>query len=154
MEVITYVLENWLSIASIIAFFTLLLALLAIYVQIKTCNMQLSAQSYISYTQKYDSLIESIPGSYWEKKDEENFTFPVDNEALRKKLHGYFQLCCQQFYLQHNNFINDSIWKMWKREIAENLSQNSMRLFWDNNEKKYYKNYPEFEDFVKNVQDD
>lgn len=146
-----FLLENWPDVGTVIALFTVFAALLAIYTQIRTSNRQLNAQSYISYTQKYDSIIESMPDDFWENRDKEGFSFPLENELLRKKLHSYFQLCCQQYYMHNNKLISYKIWKMWKTEIDYNLSLDSLKKVWLENEIEYFGNYREFKKYVNDL---
>ena len=162
MEIFITYIKPALQVGNLILLGMLLVAIWQVRILIKTNNEQISnqtkeinvqtqqmyAQTYIAYTEKYDSIIEKIQYDYWKKREESDFLFPEYDGNLRVHLHNYYQLCCQQFYLNHFSLISEKIWKKWEVEIVHNLSLNSLKTYWNNEEGEYFKLYPEFKEYV------
>lgn len=141
-----------MGVADIIALIAITVTLFGLLVAIRGNNKQLSAQSFIAYTEKYDSLIEEMPNEVWNNRNVKDYPFPDNDDDLSKKLHAYLHLCSQEFYLYIKGLVEVQVWKIWEIEIEHNLCSPLLVKEWPKHS-EYFKLYPEFHEYVQRVQD-
>jgi len=139
------------TITTVAAFGGVCVALFAISKNIKCSNKQLSTQAFISYTTKFDDLkTHDLPE--WRKRDTLEFKPKEGVDELAQALNAYLHLCCQQFYLNENEMIQQAIWILWEREIDYNLKTRLVRSYWEEYGASDFERYRGFTGYVGRVQ--
>lgn len=130
---------------------TLAIAVLAILVAIRGVSRQLSAQSFISYTNKFDHLtIHDF--DEWKYRNETDYPMVNCKKKLDRALTAYLHLCCQQFYLLRNHMVAGDVWDIWEKEIESNLRSQLMVTYWNGQPAEYFELYPKFKKYVDCIQ--
>jgi hypothetical protein len=117
---------------------------------IKSHNKQLSAASFIACVNKYDSIVAEFPIDYWYHRYDKDYPEPEDTEELRRTSLKYFHLCAQEFYMQKEGFVDQSVWEIWKRELKPNIRTKLLRREWIRS-REQFKVYEKFADYVDKV---
>lgn len=130
---------------------TLAVAVVAILFGIRGIGRQLSAQSFISYANKFDGL-DIHDFDEWRRREEIEFSSVKDNKKLDKALNGYLHLCCQQYYLLQKRMITGDVWDIWEKEIESNLHSMLVATYWKDQMAEYFEFYPKFKKYVDCIQ--
>lgn len=121
--------SDWISLGSAIAtFLGVLVAIVALWKQMRKLSEQLMIQQFSDYTKRYQEIILHFP----ENINEANFllsTHPENTRTMRY-MRAYFDLCFEEWYLNQRSLIDKEIWKVWKSGMEAALSKSAFRQAW------------------------
>jgi len=109
---------------------TVLIPLIAIYLQYRLMNKQLMIQNYAEYTKRYQSIVINFP----ENINEKDFSYDSLNDEIRNKtmryMRAYFDLCSEEFFLKSMNLLNKKIWKEWESGMRYAFTKTAFQSAW------------------------
>lgn len=121
--------SDWISLGSAVAtFLSVIVAITAIWLQIKKLNNQLIIQQFSDYTKRYQEIILHFP----ENINEQSFDFstaPNKNITMRY-MRAYFDLSFEEWHLNQRKMIDSETWKVWEGGIKTALSKTAFSNAW------------------------
>ncbi|HEU0283278.1 MAG TPA: hypothetical protein VFQ99_05800 [Gallionella sp.] len=97
--------SDWINLGSAIAtFLGVVVAAVAIWLQMKKLNNQLLIQQFSEYTKRYQEIILHFP----ETINEPTFDFAADQNrnCTMRYMRAYFDLCFEEWYLKQRELID------------------------------------------------
>lgn len=110
---------------------------------------QWNIETFLAYTQRYESLIESFPEYFLRFKYDK---LPSKSPELTKSLTKYLNLSQEEFYLWRKGYLDEAIWTVWESEIKRTLRSPLFRREWSELKSEF--SYKDFVRFVDMVQDE
>lgn len=121
--------SDWISLSSAIAtFLGVVVAAVAIWLQISKLNNQLLIQQFSEYTKRYQGIILNFP----ENINEPSFDFASDTnrDLTMRYMRAYFDLCFEEWYLNQRKLIDSETWKIWEGGMRTALSKTAFINAW------------------------
>jgi hypothetical protein len=118
-----------ISIGDLIALITVIIAVFALWSQIKGVNQQLFIQNYSEYTKRYQEIIIQFP----EKINELEYNLApsnLDYDKTMRAMRQYFDLCFEEYFLNKNKKLDAIIWESWKNGMLFAFSKTAFRTAW------------------------
>jgi len=121
--------SDWIALGSAAAtFLGVVVALVAIWLQIRKMNQQLTIQQFSDYTKRYQEIILRFP------EDINTPTFRVNGhasyESLMRNMRAYFDLSYEEWYLNGRGLIDGRIWDAWEDGMRAAMSKPAFRQAW------------------------
>jgi len=118
-----------MDISDYIALTAALIAIAALFWQIRTSNQQSKMQTFLVYTQRYQDILLNLPSGI-EASDFDMADGVEDKEVFLRYLRAYFDLCSEQFYLHEKGFIDDKVWALWQGGMRDSLKKPAFKQAW------------------------
>ena len=121
--------SDWISLGSAIAtFLGVVVAAVAIWIQIRKLNEQLMLQHFADYTKRYQEIILKFP----ENINEASFVLASNQEApcIMRQMRAYFDLCFEEWYLNQRKLLDKEIWNVWKCGMEAAISKPAFKQAW------------------------
>jgi hypothetical protein len=121
--------SDWISLGSAIAtFLGVVVAIVALWKQMRKLSEQLMIQQFSDYTKRYQEIILHFP----ENINEANFVLAShpENTSTMRYMRAYFDLCFEEWYLNQRRLIDKEIWKVWKGGMEAALSKPAFKQAW------------------------
>ncbi|RJQ48993.1 MAG: hypothetical protein C4528_01510 [Gammaproteobacteria bacterium] len=121
--------SDWISLGSAVAtFLGVVVAAVAIWVQIRKLNEQLMLQHFADYTKRYQEIILQFP----ENINEASFVLAShpDYSRTMRQMRAYFDLCFEEWYLNQRKLLDKEIWNVWKSGMEAALSKPAFKQAW------------------------
>lgn len=137
-------------IAQVATAISVIVAVISIRSAVKTNRRQMNVQVLMTYSERYERIMESFPESAFRSRfnvDE----LPPESEQLTLAILRYLNMCSEEFYFWQSKYIDDRVWKIWEHELKRMLSSNLVVREWQKLEQEF-QSYPEFLAFVKGAQ--
>lgn len=141
-------LEIAVQIASIV---TLVLTAGALLFGLWSFRKQINCQVYLAYADRYEKIMGAFPKGALKTRLRLGDTLPERSEELSICLLRLLNLCSEEFFLYRTGFISKKIWAVWGPEIEMTLRRPMITREWER-VRIEFKAYPEFFNFVENVQ--
>ena len=120
---------DWIGLGSASAtFLGVVVALVAVWLQMRKMNQQLTIQHFADYTKRYQEIILRFP------EDVNTPTFQVNGhagyESLMRNMRAYFDLSFEEWYLNSRGLIDARIWSVWQGGMRAAMSKTAFRQAW------------------------
>lgn len=121
---------NWgeITIANIIFLFAPVVAIVALWLQMRALKKQLWLQNFSEYTKRYRDIILNFPENINTAKLED-YPF-VEKEQTLRHMRVYFDLCAEEFYLHEKKHIKDDLWNEWEAGMRVAFSKPAFQDAW------------------------
>jgi hypothetical protein len=107
-------LSNWLTAIGVMAAVASgIAALLAVIIQLRIFNKQLTIQIYSDYTKRFQEVVLSLPESAFDAKFK--LSQGPDYDRLMVAMRIYFDLCFEEWHLHERKLVNEDIWRVWRK---------------------------------------
>jgi len=121
--------SDWISLGSAVAtFLGVVVALVAVWLQLRKMNQQLTIQHFADYTKRYQEIILRFP------EDINTPSFQVSGhanyESLMRCMRAYFDLSFEEWYLNERNLIDPCIWSIWRGGMQAAMSKAAFQQAW------------------------
>ena len=132
-----------------IAIIAAAIAVSALFWQMHQSNKQSRMQTFLTYTQRYQDVMGSLPAGIESKAFKPSNDVLVNEENL-KWLRAYFDLCSEEHYLYTEKLINKSVWALWRGGMKDALRNPAFLWAWEElQEDAYY--HGEFADLINGL---
>ena len=105
-----------------------LVALVAVLLQLRKMNQQLTIQHFSDYTKRYQEVILRFP------EDINVPTFVVKGNpgyaALMRNMRAYFDLSFEEWYLHRRDLVDPHIWSVWRGGMQAAMSKPAFQQAW------------------------
>ena len=121
--------SDWISLGSAVAtFIGVIVAIIAIWLQMKKLNNQLIIQQFSDYTKRYQEIILHFP----ENINEQSFDFSTDpnKNTTMRYMRAYFDLSFEEWHLNQRKLIDTETWNVWEGGIKTALSKAAFNKAW------------------------
>ena len=121
--------SDWISLGSaIVTFLGVVVAAVAIWIQMRKLNEQLMLQHFADYTKRYQEIILKFP----ENINEANFVLASNKEAscIMRQMRAYFDLCFEEWYLNNRKLLDKEIWILWKSGMEAAILKPAFKQAW------------------------
>jgi len=121
--------SDWISLGSAVAtFLSVIVAIIAIWLQMKKLNNQLIIQQFSDYTKRYQEIILHFP----ENINEQSFDFSTDpnKNTTMRYMRAYFDLSFEEWHLNQRKLIDSETWNVWEGGIKTALSKTAFKNAW------------------------
>ena len=121
--------SDWISLGSAVAtFLGVVVAAVAIWIQIRKLNEQLMLQHFADYTKRYQEIVLQFP----ENINEATFVLESHPDYSRTMRHmrAYFDLCFEEWYLNQRKLLDNEIWNVWESGMETALSKSAFKQAW------------------------
>jgi hypothetical protein len=142
--------SDWIALASAIAtLLGVLVAVVALWMQLAKLNQQLTLQHFADYTKRYQEIVLRFP------EDVNEPTFKVvgreDYPPTMRAMRAYFDLCFEEWYLHERKFIDQRIWAVWRGGMSTALSKPAFQQAWEliNKDTDFGKSFENFIDCLQ-----
>jgi hypothetical protein len=105
-----------------------LIALVALWTQLKKLNDSLTIQQLSDYTKRYQEIILNFPEDINEQEFDLN-TRSDYNHTMRY-MRAYIDLCFEEWYLHQRGLIDKQTWKSWEEGIRASFTKPAFRDAW------------------------
>ncbi len=109
---------------------------------------------FLEYTRRFDDISKSFPVSFrtsLSPADEKIQSAKLEaDEELQHAILRYFNLCCEEHYLNANMFVTTEIWDLWSQSIKEILKNKLFLSAWQRN-REHYEMLPDFVSFMDQI---
>jgi len=121
--------NNWLAALGVAAAVVSgLAALVAVVMQLRLFNKQLTVQIYSDYTKRYQEIIGRFP------EDINDAGFELhgrsDYDQVMRAMRMYFDLCFEEWHLHRQKLIGAAIWSVWDAGLKTALSKPAFAQAW------------------------
>jgi hypothetical protein len=105
-----------------------LVAVVALWIQLGKLNQQLMLQHFTDYTKRYQEIILQFP----EDINKASFVLASHPDYARtmRQMRAYFDLCFEEWYLNQHKLINKDVWDVWKNGMEAALSKPAFKQAW------------------------
>lgn len=117
---------------------------------VKSYNQQMNTQVFLTYTQRFDQIMESFPEDAWIVRLDLD-KLPEPSPKLSKAALKYLNLCAEEYYLLQKKLLAEDVWKIWEDELKRTLQSPLFLREWKELSKEF-EAYPEFSQYLENVQ--
>jgi hypothetical protein len=121
--------SDWIGLGTAVAtLIGVLVAIVAIWLQLRKLNQQLMLQHFADYTKRYQEIILRFP------EDINTPTFQVkphsNYESLMRNMRAYFDLSFEEWYLNSRRLIDACIWSVWQGGMKAAMSKPAFQQSW------------------------
>lgn len=95
---------------------------------------QLRYSYFADYAKRYSQIMEEMPADVFLPGDTDLIEMTEDHY---KAMSRYFDLCCEEHFLNTKGRIDPSVWDDWKEGIETNMSKAVFKKAWKEMEKNY-----------------
>ncbi len=104
-------------------------SILALIWQRRKLNRQRTLRHFSEYTKRYQDIILQFPQDINRRgfvlTDREDY-----GQRIRR-MHAYFDLCFEQWYLYRKRLINAKVWRPWKEGMTTAMSRKVFQQAWE-----------------------
>jgi len=121
--------SDWITLGSAIAtVLGVVVAAVAIWIQIRKLNEQLMLQHFADYTKRYQEIILQFP----ENINESGFVLGLHPDYARtmRQMRAYFDLCFEEWYLNQRRLLDKEIWNVWRSGMEAAFSKPAFKQAW------------------------
>ncbi|HLV79586.1 MAG TPA: hypothetical protein VKT32_04865 [Chthonomonadaceae bacterium] len=122
-----------------------------IWITGKLSRRQMNAQLFVTYTQRYESIMSGYPEDALPARFNSDTSLPPESEVLTLYVLRYLNLASEEYYLWKRKYIDHAVWMIWEHEIRRTLASPLMLREWSKIEHEFT-SYPEFIKFVEDAQ--
>ena len=123
------VFERNVKASDYIALWAALVAVAALFWQVRESNKQSKMQTFLTYTQRYQDVLLNLPIEIESSKFKASEDVQEKKETLRW-LRAYFDLCSEQYYLSKRKLIDEVIWTRWQGGMRDYLKKPAFLWAW------------------------
>jgi hypothetical protein len=136
--------------AQIATVLSILLGIIAFVWGVKRYNRQMNTQVFLTYTQRFDQIMDTFPEKAWMVRLDMN-KLPDPSPELSKSVLKYLNLCAEEYYLLEKKLLAKDVWKIWEDELRRTLASPLFVREWKELAKEFDA-YPEFRDYLESIQ--
>jgi hypothetical protein len=114
-------------------------------------SRQMNAQLLLEYTKRYEEIMSSLPSNARTARFDLFKEPPAPSEEITTVILRYLNMSSEEFYLQRKKYLSKPIWSIWEDELVRTLQSPLVKREWDIL-KVEFKSYPEFYEYVEQVQ--
>jgi hypothetical protein len=103
-------------------------SVVALFLQLRIPLEQTVLQQIAGYTTRYQEIVSGLP----EDIREANFQLVgrPDYERIIGHMRDYFDMCCEQWYLNQRELTDAATWSFWRNGIEAALSRSAVQQAW------------------------
>jgi hypothetical protein len=135
------------TIANVGTFIAALTALLGIWIALHTYRRQMNAQLFLAYTQRYETIMCSLPAAAFRVRFDTDAVLPPRSPDLTLTVLRYLNLCSEEFYLCRVGHLDRKLWRIWEHELQRMLRSQLIRREWPELRREFA-SYPDFLNYV------
>lgn len=117
---------------------------------VKSYNRQMNTQVFLTYTQRFEQIMESFPKDAWVVRLDLD-KLPEPSPELSKSVLKYLNLCSEEYYLLQENLLAKKIWKIWEDELKRTLASPLFVREWKTLAQEF-ECYREFRRYLESIQ--
>ncbi len=115
---------DWLSITAQIsqlaAIISVIFAAISIRSNTRLNRKQWNVSTFITYTERHKDAINGFPdNAFYHRLDDSKL--PVRSPELTQAVINYLFVICEVHYLAYQQYIDDSIWQVWREDMERTL---------------------------------
>ena len=140
-SLLTWLVANVFSVASVLV---QVIATFAVVYSVLALRNQLRLQVFLEYTRRFDE-IEFQNGGFqcaWTQLT------PKQAHKAERAFRKYFDLCSQEWWLHHTGKIENRVWDVWARGMADIVNTPGGRYAWKVIQPEYHNVFPGFASFI------
>ncbi|PAX56117.1 hypothetical protein [Brunnivagina elsteri] len=138
-------------IVQIATIISVLVAAATIWVSGQMNRRQLNVQVFMAYTDRYEKIINDFPEDALSLRFNAVEELPPVSDHLRLFALKLLNLSSEEYFLWKAKYLDDTVWKVWEREIKRMLHTPLMMREWTALRVEY-DSQPDFIKFVDSVQ--
>jgi len=112
-----------MSIADLVQSVALLVALAALWWQIRESNKLAKLENFRCYTERFQSIFEHLPSNVESGEIVLKKMGDAEREPLLRWIRAYFDLCSEEFYLKNSKFLDKKVWKLWDGGMRDTINK-------------------------------
>ena len=144
---------HWLDITTqvsqIAGVVSVVFAAIAIRSNTRLSQKQWNIENFNTYSERHQAVIDQFPDDAFYKRFEPD-KLPKRSPALTKSVRRYLFVICSVHYLSHQNYLDESIWSVWRRDLHRTLKTQLITREWPEL-KQEFSEFTEFTQFVETV---
>jgi hypothetical protein len=138
---LNWLIANAFSVASVLV---QVIATFAVVYSVLALRNQLRLQVFLEYTRRFDEIEFQDGGfqSAWTQLT------PKQARKAERAFRKYFDLCSQEWWLHHTGKIENRVWEVWARGMADIVNTPGGRHAWKVIQPEYQTVFPGFASFI------
>ena len=143
-SLLTWLIANAFSVTSVLV---QAIATFAVVYSVLALRNQLRLQVFLEYTRRFDEI----------DFQEDGFRLPWTQLTPRRArkaeraFRKYFDLCSQEWWLHHTGKIENRVWHVWARGMADIVNTPGGRYAWKAIQPEYLNVFPGFASFIDDL---
>ena len=120
-----------MQIQDYIGLISLVLAISALFLQMRSNGRQLRLQNFTEYTKRYQEIMLKLPGNITSEMFDIESLSTERREILLRYLRAYFDLCSEEYYLFQKKFIDKKVWFLWEDGMMSTFDKRAFKEAWN-----------------------
>jgi hypothetical protein len=137
-----------LTIADVGQIASVLAAVVAIGIAIKTYKRQHNVETFLHYTDRYQSIMAKLPP--WARMADADAPPHASNDEVRMACLSYLNMCAEEHFLYRKRYLAEDVWAIWKAEMIRALRTPLLRTQWEKLGSEFTSD-KEFTSFVQGI---
>jgi hypothetical protein len=142
---------SWTLVLNLATFLSSIAAVAGVIVALRVYRRQVNAQVFVSYTGRYEEIMNAFPTAGRVARLELDSAPPPVSEDLTIAVLRYLNLCSEEYYLCKSGHLERKLWSIWAAELSRMIRSPLMKREWVNLRPEF-QSYPEFLMFVDQLQ--
>ena len=130
---------------------SLAVAAASLYFASQSFRRQMNAQVYLTYTERYERIMSSLPHDAWKARFNLTDELPEPSNELTFSVLKYLNLISEEYYLYRGGYLAWKVWTMWECELKRTINSRLIHREWKHLRHEF-DSYPEFQKYVDKVQ--
>ena len=95
---------------------------LGIYVALRNQHRQMTAQTFIEFSKRFQELLRMFPKEAWLANRNPSKPMPPSSQELTDCTRYAIQLVADVYHLRNIGYISKRVWNVWGRQIRQTLA--------------------------------